>query len=208
MCFSATASFVASAALIATGSVTLKKAKKRDRALAALPILFGIQQFIDGIAWISIGTPLLNGLAAYGFALFAYALWPVYIPFAVLRTEKDAEHRRVMRILLGVGALVSIFALTNMLSGPVSAHIEQSCIQYDLPLAYPLSVLWLYLLATCGSLIISSQRFIRLFGILVLVSSAIAGWVYTEIFASVWCFFAAVLSGLLYLHFNTRPRRS
>jgi hypothetical protein len=209
MCFSATASLVAGSALVAVGIATAAKAKKKEeRLFASMPLLFGIQQLIDGVAWLSIGNPALTQLAAYGFAFFAYVLWPLYVPLAVARMEKNREHRLAMYGLFVLGLVAALYALTNMLSGPVSAHIVNRCIRYDLPLSYPLLLLWFYVMATCVSMIISTKRFISMFGWLVLLSSAIAGWFYVEVFASVWCFFAAVLSGLIYAHFSARRKRT
>ena len=59
MCFSATASFTAGALLIALGSVTVSlAAAPRERPFAAIPLLFGLQQLIEGGIWLS----LQNGL--------------------------------------------------------------------------------------------------------------------------------------------------
>ncbi len=50
MCFSATANFVGSGVLGAVGVVTLTKVKhRRELVFAALPTLFAVHQFIEGL---------------------------------------------------------------------------------------------------------------------------------------------------------------
>lgn len=202
MCFSAAASFVAGTALTAAGVVTVSKTKKHSNTLfASIPLLFGIQQLLDGIAWVSVGTPMLNSLAAYGYGFFAYLLWPVFVPVAVLSMEKDHERRNILTAITLVGLAVGAYALYLMLAGPITAHAVNNCIRYDTFYPYSLYVLGFYLIATCGSCFVSSHSFVRLFGIVVFIGFAVAGWFYVETFSSVWCFFAAILSGMIYWRF-------
>lgn len=57
MCFSATASFTASAVLGITGIATLRQVKFKSLIfLACLPLLFAIQQFNEGLIWLYFGT--------------------------------------------------------------------------------------------------------------------------------------------------------
>ncbi len=52
MCFSATASFTAGAALTAVGGFTVHKSQgKIELPLALVPLLFGIQQLTEGVLW-------------------------------------------------------------------------------------------------------------------------------------------------------------
>jgi hypothetical protein len=65
MCFSASASFIAGGALTAVGVVTLKKTEnKKEIPFAAIPLLFGIQQLIEGVIWLTLRhhAPELNML--------------------------------------------------------------------------------------------------------------------------------------------------
>jgi hypothetical protein len=205
MCFSATASFVAGAALTATGVVTISKTKKR-RALpfASIPLFFGIQQLLDGIAWISAGSAT-QAFAAYGYAFFAYVFWPIFIPFAVLSLEPKPGRKKTLRLLLIVGTLTSLYAVVLLLSGPVTARTINYCIRYDTSIPYWPPMLVPYLIATCGSCLLSSHKLLWIFGIVTLISVAIAGWFYFETFSSVWCFFAAILSFMVYWFVANTP---
>ena len=64
----------------------------------------------------------------------------------------------------------------------------------------------LYLAATCVSCFFSSHGFVRLFGVLALSSFVAAYIVHVGALVSIWCFFAAILSLLIYLHLRFRGR--
>jgi len=53
MCFSAEASFIAGGILSIAGIVTLAKTQNPSyRALASIPLLFGLQQIGEGFVWL------------------------------------------------------------------------------------------------------------------------------------------------------------
>lgn len=62
----------------------------------------------------------------------------------------------------------------------------------------------LYLAATCVSRFFSSHGFVKLFGVLSLLSFIAAYLVHVGARVSIWCFFAAILSLLIYLHLRLR----
>ena len=68
MCLSATTSFSAAALLLGIGTLTLRSAlaAHQPRALlfASIPILFAIQQLIEGVIWLTFTTdvPRLNAV--------------------------------------------------------------------------------------------------------------------------------------------------
>ena len=59
----------------------------------------------------------------------------------------------------------------------------------------------LYLLSTAVSPMLSTYRMVKAFGYLALLSFALVYYFYANWFISVWCFFAALLSAAIYLHF-------
>jgi hypothetical protein len=71
MCFSATASFTAGAVLLGVGALTLRSAlTSRQRHVlpfAAIPLLFAIQQLIEGVIWLTfrVDAPLLNSVMTH-----------------------------------------------------------------------------------------------------------------------------------------------
>jgi branched-subunit amino acid permease len=54
MCLSATASFIAGVSLSVLGVATVKKAeRKAEIPFAMIPLLFGTQQIVEGMLWLS-----------------------------------------------------------------------------------------------------------------------------------------------------------
>jgi len=201
MCFSATASFAAAAGLGAMGAVTMREAKVRSRMpLAAMPLLFGIQQAIEGIVWISTGIPWIQTTAAFAYVMFSHALWPFYVPFAVGALEPPGRRKTVLKGFLVCGAALSIWLAAYVLRGPVTASLATGCVVYRMilpPIPYGLAA---YAFVTCFSCLISSHKFIRVLGWALIGALSIALWAYQEAFYSVWCFFSAILSVIIYVH--------
>ena len=71
MCFSATASFTAAVTLSALGAATLTQIRsRRELLLGSVPLLFSIQQFSEGLVWLtrddaSLGS--IHSLVTYSF---------------------------------------------------------------------------------------------------------------------------------------------
>jgi hypothetical protein len=87
---------------------------------------------------------------------------------------------------------------------PVIAKVVSRNIVYASPHFYIVPVMVLYLLATCVSCFFSSHGFVRLFGVLALVFFVAAYFVHAMALVSIWCFFAAILSVLIYVHLRFR----
>ena len=75
MCFSATASFTAGITLSALGVATLTQvSSRREILLGSFPLLFAVQQFSEGLVWLTLGQTSLssiNSLVTYSFLFFA-----------------------------------------------------------------------------------------------------------------------------------------
>lgn len=207
MCFSATASVVAGAALSATGIVTIKKAKNKSQIpFATIPLLFGVQQFIEGGVWLSFqyGLPFLNQIATYAFLFFGYLFWPIFIPFSIGLLEPDLIRKRIIHWFLLVGVAVSLYLLYFLVSNPISSQIVNQCIFYTKPQEYGVIPVVFYWLATCASCLFSSHRIINILGAVSAASLAVAYYFYAATFVSIWCFFAAVLSFIVYWYFKRK----
>ena len=88
-----------------------------------------------------------------------------------------------------------------IVSRPTGRHIE-----YDSPHFFAAVTMTLYLLSTAISPLMSMHRMVVVFGALALLSFGAAYAYYATWFISVWCFFAALLSSVVYLHFRERER--
>ena len=204
MCFSAAASFSAGVPLLIVGVLTTRRAgKSSGLALAAIPLLFGIQQLLEGVLWLTFPdrAPLLNTVLTYVYTFFSHVLWPVYVPLAVLLIEPSPWRRKVLAAIVVAGALVAAYLLYSLVRLPLVAQVTGSHIAYLSPHFFALEVMSLYLLGTCVGSLFSSHRFVRLFGVAAFISFMAAYAFYATWFISVWCFFAAVLSGVVLLHF-------
>ena len=207
MCFSATASFVAGGALSAAGVAVLRRARTRERIpIASIPLIFGIQQLVEGVVWLSFGKPTLHVFATYLFTLFSHVFWPFYMPLAVMMIEPDPKRKKILGGFVIFGVSVSIYMLYYILKGPITSEIVQSCIYYAVPYSDSYWLLAAYIVATCVGCFFSSHKYIRVFGLAVFGGLLISLWSYRFAFYSVWCFFAAILSLIIYLHLGPRKK--
>lgn len=207
MCFSVTASFVAGTALSAVGVVTIKKAKnKKELPFAGIPLLFGVQQFIEGAVWMSFqySAQIFNHIATYAYLGFAYVLWPIFVPLSVGLLETDSHRKNILYAFQFIGLAVGSYLLYFLVSQPVASQIINKSIVYTMPSQYGVFLVGMYLLATCVSPLLSSHKIINIIGVLMVVSFAITYYFYTASYVSVWCFFAAILSIAIYLYFRER----
>ena len=206
MCFSATASFVAGGALGSAGAVSVRKAGGfLRRPIAAVPLLFGIQQLIEGVLWLSLHAPRFQASATLGFLLFSHVLWPSFLPYAVWKEETSKRRKDALAWFTWFGSAVSLYLLYHILRGPISSTLMGNGIAYDVPLPNHVVIPGAYVLAACGSCFVSSHKFIRVFGLALVASLIIAYAYYDHAFASVWCFFAAILSFIVFVHLRQKP---
>jgi len=204
MCFSATASFVVGSALSAVGVVTVKKAKRKaEIPFALIPLLFGIQQITEGFVWLSFrfDTSWLNVIATYIYSLFSHVLWPIFVPISVGLLETVPWRKKALHIFQFMGIAVGLYLLYFLVKFPITSRVINESIVYNSPHFYIIPVLIFYFAATCISSLFSSHKIINIFGIIALLSAAVAYGFYAESFISVWCFFAAILSVIILLYF-------
>lgn len=205
MCFSASASVAAGVVLTGIGVLAWRSVRRpRDRAFAALPLLFAVQQFIEGALWLGLngGPQPINAALALAYIVFAHLLWPVYVPLSVWLIEPSRPRRAGLAVLVAAGAALSGWFVAQTWRHGIEALAQGGHIVYAYPHPNPGLTMAIYIAATTASLLLSSHRTVKLFGVLVLVSFAITSWFYLRWLDSVWCFFAALLSSVVLLHFR------
>ena len=207
MCFSATASFSAGAFLLGIGALTLRSARRpRERMFAAIPLLFAVQQLTEGVIWMTFRyeAPQINRVMTQVYAFFSHVLWPAWIPLAVLLMEVPERRHRVLLAFAGAGAAVAAYLLYVLVAFPPVSQPTGQHVEYLSPHFFAAEVMTVYLLATTVSPLLSTHGVVKIFGVLALLSFGAAYYFYAAWFISVWCFFAALLSVVIYLHFAVR----
>ncbi len=210
MCFSATASFSAAALLLGIGTLTLRSAlathQRRALPFAAIPLLFAVQQLIEGVIWLTFNDEAtrLNSVMTHVYSFFSHVLWPIYVPVAVLLMEPAGWRRRGLIACVTAGIAVGAYLLYVLVAFPVVSRPTGRHIEYDSPHFFSAATMTLYLLSTALSPLLSTHRMVVVFGALALLSFGAAYAFSATWFISVWCFFAALLSAVIYFHFGVR----
>ncbi len=198
MCFSAPASFIASGGLVVLGGASFVAAKKEDKILALIPLLFGIQQFFEGIQWVYLDVGSSSLTAGYSFLIFAFIVWPIYVPTFVYILDK--KKRKILRWFIFLGSAIALYFLVLFLTQSLEIDKLHACVNYSFNFPYKTVVNIGYLSAIFLPLFISSHRIFKLFGIAIAFFAIIAWLFFTLTFASVWCFFAAIVSSMFFFY--------
>ena len=225
MCISTTVSYSASVVLISTGAYAALQTWQLPRPYllwSMVPVFFGIQQAFEGGVWQALDTVGLYsdsamsvnfGTAlscALGFHFFSHFLWLWWLPLCSYLVEPGKIRKRVFAGCAMFGAFSGALVYGVMLINPewMSITVREHSIVYDFIAPWhstvhlPVTPVMLYGLTILVPLLLSSHRPIMTFGILAILSMALASEINNRAFVSVWCFFAAVLS--LYLVFMLR----
>lgn len=208
MCLSAEVNFAASAVIGAVGVATLTHTKHaREVLFAAMPLFFALHQFTEGFVWLGIEGHI-NELAfnnvAFLFVLYAQGILPFLMPLAVFLMESDPQRRRIVGAITVLAAVFSAYMIYGVVSFPTECYAEGRSVVYKNPVTETIWTLLLYVFVTCGALILSTQKVIRIFGILNLVGLTVVLIVKATAFSSLWCFYAACLSVFLYWQFRQK----
>lgn len=200
MCFSASASFGAGTVLATINVMTIKKIQEPSQVFfACIPLLFCVQQISEGLLWLSLSNPdflEFKKPTIYIFLIFAQVIWPIWVPYSILKLEKNSRLYKFQQMLLGIGLLVSLYLGFCLINYPVDAKIIGNHISYkqDYPIIFGGYGDLLYSIATIFPSLISSVKHMWILGITILISYFITLLIYTDYVISVWCFFASVIS--------------
>jgi hypothetical protein len=207
MCFSATGSFSVAAVLAGVGVVSASQ-KKADvhRMLAATPLLFAVQQMAEGMVWRTMNDPEQSTLQLVSVAVFlgfALVVYPTWSPLALFLAERNRRRRKILGGLLAFGMCVSIYAAATLLQQRPVARIASHSITYDYDKVGSALVLALYLpgyvLPTVVPFFVSTMKHAKVMGGVLVVGLVATFVIKRQALTSVWCFFAAVMSGAIVL---------
>jgi uncharacterized membrane protein len=205
MCFSATASFVASAGLGVIGVASLKKVTdSHQKPLASIPLIFAVQQFAEGLVWLSLTREGWEGFhypASYAFLTVAQVIWPILFPVAFMFFETDPKRKKWLQLFILPGLIVAFYFLGILIFRGMDVRAEGHHVFYDID--FPKRLIpfaaGFYLAATVFPPILSPDLRIKAIGAILLVSYLVARIFFQPSLISVWCFFAIVVSILMYL---------
>lgn len=226
MCFSPQASFAASALLGSFGALGVFRVIWEDDPnrlpLAITPLLFALQQAIEGLVWLRSGltTEVFASAdaapASVAYLFFAYCLWPVWMPLIALRwmgSNLLSRQRYWIQAALVVGSLFGLLLWLPLLQDPAVAlpSLVHGSLRYSPPPLLPSDLgqkigKGLYVILTIGPLLIPRGE-LRVFGGALLLAFIYTQLAYDFAFSSVWCYLSALLSLIIVwiLHQN-RPR--
>lgn len=170
--------------------------------------MFGAQQAAEGVVWLTIGAPdaMMQRLAVDVFLGFALVVWPLWVPLSLQRIERDVGRRRILTGLCWFAGIVSASAAVLLSRWQPFALVAGRSLRYDYPgttntALHGLLVL-AYIASTVAPFFISTSKLARTLGSTLVLSVAAAALIRREALTSVWCFFAAILSGVIFLAVN------
>lgn len=214
MCFNANASFGVGAVIGIIGIITAKKASNPSQfAFAGIPLIFAVQQFLEGFLWLALGHQdnfEKQKIATYAFIFIAQVIWPIWVPFSIMLLERDNKRKRILPVFLIIGGLSSLFGAYRVIFYDIEAQIVNNHIKYVFHDSNPILIFFsaLYIIATTFSPFVSKVKGMNLLGALLLISLIIS-WIFFESYTvSVWCFFAAIMSSIvlrIILKLNIKP---
>lgn len=217
MCFSAEASFGMSVALLSAGGYCVKNALVRNRLflpVAVIPLFFAAQQFSEGWVWVGLGRENIALVRTAGLVFLGFALvfWPFWVPLCSFFTAPPKQRKffgflSVLGLFAGLGVYVPLFMNVDSPVAEVTNHSINYNVSRSIAFEFVPKWIWnsIYIVVIASPLFASTSTKILYLGIAIVLSAAVSYIVFWFAFASVWCFFAALLSTYLCIFFYKLP---
>jgi hypothetical protein len=206
MCFSPEADFTAGVVIAGVGVETLRRVRaRRELIVAALPLLFGIHQLVEGFVWLGLRGQVSTGLgdaAKEAYIVFAHAVLPIIVPVGFMLVEPNDRRARWVWPLVCLGLVMGLYLLWQVTAYPVGAQEDAHCIDYTTHTPNDVLIGVLYVVATCGPALISSRRYLRRFGLVSVIGVIATTLVRVDELTSLWCVYVALISVLILEHFR------
>lgn len=200
MCFSAGASFTAAAVLGTAGVISVSQVKDKKQLLfASVPLLFSVQQCVEGMLWIKLtgkGDPATIRYLTFAFLFFSQLLWTSWLPLSFFFLEKEEKRIKWLRVVTIIGMASSVLMLYRLLFHDAYAEILEHHIHYALPFPDSVIVVYsiLYVIAIIAPAFVSGIKHSTVVGILLSLTLIVSKIGYAYFLTSVWCFFASFVS--------------
>ncbi len=219
MCFSAAASFGVGALLLPPGLYCIQSAIRKSPAylpLAAVPLVFGIQQICEGLVWLGLdhADDDLVRAASLVYLQFALFFWPFWIPFSILFLQTSRKKRLMIGAFALLGFVGGLGLTLPLLIAPelVETSVYSHSIHYNFSQSPTLELItwpiWkvLYLAIVAVPILMADSKEVVVVGLVLILLAAGSHFFNAFAYISVWCFFAAILSAYLcYLFFRLAP---
>jgi hypothetical protein len=212
MCFSPTGDLVGGSVVVVIGIDACLHVKGRPEylAVAALPIVLGLHQIDETFVWWWLQghvSQSIGHVAMWIYLLFALVVLPTLVPLMFFFVEPRGPRRRRMVPFLLLGVVVSAILLEAMLVGHPSVKLGAYHLAYSIGLHHGVAIIGLYIVATCSPLLLSGFRTVFWFGVANVAAVIALVLLCASGFTSLWCFYAALLSGAIALHLRyVQPR--
>lgn len=197
MCFSPEVDLVTGVVIVAIGADAVRHVDRRSQLpLALLPMVLGMHQLVESVVWWGLEGRISDGVwqvARWLYLSIAFGLVPVWVPLAVGALEGHLMAQRT-RWLTALGVVVAAMLMTGVIRGPIDSRIEGHHIDYDVDLWQGGLLVVFYVVATCGSLLLSEHARVRRFGMVNLAVVVALAALDQGAFISLWCAWAAVTS--------------
>lgn len=205
MCFSAEVSYAAAAVLLPAGALASQRAYRTNRnylPIAALPLLFGLQQLFEGLVWTGNALSSDSMVERYSLAymFFSWLAWPVWVPFSTYFLEPCRRRYiyllfAIMGGMLGAMQYFPYFAhdrwlITMFLPRAIS---YQGTVLFDFIMRRELTYA-IYLFVIIAPLLTSSNRHAQSFGLLISAVVTVAYLFFSYAYISVFCFGSGLMS--------------
>ena len=138
--------------------------------------------------------------------LYAQGLLPFLLPLSVYLIEPTKRRQRRMFWFVLLGGGLMLYILWGLTAYPLEVSARSHSIVYYNPVTTTVAVAVLYVIATCGALLLSGFRYLIALGIANVIGLLVVMIVMRYAFTSIWCAYAAVISVLVYFHFRRRRR--
>ncbi len=211
MCFSVEADVAIGVAVGVVGVDALRHVTRPAQwPLAALPLVFAAHQLNEAFVWWGLDGTFSSSVARWAAWIYlgiAFVL-PALVPVTVALIEPERTRRRVMWAFAALGAMVSGVLLLALLRGGPNVREEPLHLAYAVDTGVGVQMAVLYVAATCGAFLASSDRRIALVGALNLAAVSVLAVLLMTGVISLWCAWAAVVSVLIDAHLRSAHARS
>jgi hypothetical protein len=168
----------------------------RTTPLALLPALFAAHTLASAFVWWGLDGTVpapLGSLATTFYLGVAFALLPVLVPAAIGLLEPPGWRRLALVALAAAGAYASAVFLMGLVDGRGAVTACSYYLDFQISGASSAAGA-LYVVATCGALLLSGQRPLVVWGITNAIVVGVLAFAQGAGLPSLWCFWAACTS--------------